>query len=327
MESFNKEMVCIFKEEKYSVRDNGAVYRHSINANKPRKYDNQWTFGKINFETGYLHIASVRVHSIIATAFHGVPPTQQHVVDHIDTNRHNNRPENLRWITRLEQVILNPITAKRIAIVCGSVEAFLEDPAKFRSKFKEPDVQWMRQVSKEEAQASYDRLMAWAKSDKLPIGGSLGEWVFRPKRHEHSHQLNSEAQGVLRIQSRTSNAVQQAWATPCEFPCCPNEAGTNPIATYVDRLKVGSLFCINGIYSSLVSKVALSADGNTVYVISHSTNTNAIKPWALASIHYEDNVFVHTGIRNFFSEQGAEKQFTLVQGLDWAGGDSIDDYS
>lgn len=28
----------------------------------------------------------------------------------------------------------------------------------------------------------------------------------------------------------------------------------------------------------------------------------------------------------FFEEQGARKQFTLAQGLDWAGEDSIDDY-
>ena len=50
----------------------------------------------------------------MATAFHGEPPTKEHVVDHIDTNKQNNRPENLRWVTRLENILLNPITAKRI---------------------------------------------------------------------------------------------------------------------------------------------------------------------------------------------------------------------
>jgi len=33
------------------------------------------------------------------TAFHGAPPTNDHFVDHIDTNKQNNRPANLRWVT------------------------------------------------------------------------------------------------------------------------------------------------------------------------------------------------------------------------------------
>lgn len=48
----------------------------------------------------------------IATAFHGEPPSPQYVVDHIDTNCRNNRPENLRWLTRLENALMNPITRK-----------------------------------------------------------------------------------------------------------------------------------------------------------------------------------------------------------------------
>lgn len=46
-----------------------------------------------------MEIASVRVHRIVATAFHGNPPTKEYVVDHIDTNRQNNRPDTL---TRLK---------------------------------------------------------------------------------------------------------------------------------------------------------------------------------------------------------------------------------
>ena len=114
LDDFNLVTECYFRHELYSVRDNGAVFRHSSVSKRNRRLDNIWTFGKLNVTTGYLEIASVRVHRIVATAFHGEPPTKDHVVDHIDTNRQNNRPENLRWVTRLENILLNPITIKRI---------------------------------------------------------------------------------------------------------------------------------------------------------------------------------------------------------------------
>ena len=51
-----------------------------------------------------------------------------YVVDHIDTNRRNNRAENLRWVTRLDNILLNPITCARIVQAFGSLEAFFENP-------------------------------------------------------------------------------------------------------------------------------------------------------------------------------------------------------
>jgi len=176
---FEKEIECSYKGETYSVRDNGAVLRHPRIVSKPRPTDNIWTFGKYNVKTGYAEIAGERVHRIVATAFHGAAPSPQHVVDHIDTNRRNNRPENLRWITKLENILLNPITAKKIIFLCGSIEEFLRDPSKLRQNGIDRDFEWMRAVSKEEAAISLERMLSWAKSDKPSLGGSLGEWVYR----------------------------------------------------------------------------------------------------------------------------------------------------
>lgn len=326
LDTYNGVKGCHYKNEHYSVRDNGAVFRHTPNNKRTRPIDNKWTFGKLNQRTGYLEIASVRIHRIVATAFHGIPPTKEHVVHHKDINKQNNRPENLMWVTRLEHVLLDPITAKKIEYVCGSVEAFLADPSKFRDKFQEPNNSWMGTVSKEEAQICLERMLEWAESDKLPAGGTLGEWIFKRPTNQYSQdvvipEISEE------IMAKTKNATQRNWLTPSEFPCCPQEYNEDPIVTYAENLLVGSVFCRNDIYSSIVLQSAIS-DEHQLYVISKSTEgKNAVKPWALAKITFENGVFVHINLGNFFAKEGAEKQFYLAQSLEWYGGDSIDDYT
>jgi hypothetical protein len=181
---YKQENTCTYKNEKYSVRDNGAVLRHPHINGRLRSTDDKWTFGKLNSKIGYLEIASVRVHRIVALAFHSEPPTKEHVVDHIDTNKQNNRPENLRWVTRLENVLLNPITVKRIESVCKcSIEEFITNPQKYRDLLSNAptNIQWMRTVSIEEAQESLKNLTRWAKTDKPLLGKTLGEWIFQRK--------------------------------------------------------------------------------------------------------------------------------------------------
>lgn len=312
--SFHREVECIYNDEKYSVRNNGAVLRHSRDNKRPRPTDNEWTFGKPNDRTGYMEIASVRIHRIVATAFHGKPPTKEHVVDHIDTNKQNNRPENLRWVTRLENVLLNPITAKRITLVCGSIE-----------KFPESNYEWMCTVSAEEAQVSQQRMQAWAESDKQPSGDSLGKWIFlRDTVQNYPTVIIPEEQKVM--MSLTPGAGQRNWRTPSEFPCTPQEIEGNPLISYAVNLTKGTILSRNNYYSSLVINSGFSEDHQALYVMTESLQEEGVvKRYALTRITYENGLFVHTG-RTFFSREGAEKQFTLAQGLKWTGGDSIDDY-
>ncbi|UOB17493.1 HNH endonuclease signature motif containing protein [Abyssalbus ytuae] len=327
LENYNGIQECYYKNEHYSVRDNGAVLRHTPYNNRTRPTDNKWTFGKLNNRTGYLEIASVRIHRIVATAFHGEPPTKEHVVDHIDTNKQNNRPYNLRWVTRLENILLNPITVKRIEIACGcSVEEFLTDPSKFRNKFQEPNYEWMCAVNIQEAQASKERLLAWAKSEKPLQGGSLGEWIYN---RNMSNQFTDYIEEKLEfINSLTPNAVQKArnWKTPSEFPCCPQENTHNPMADYIANLNMGNVFSRNQYTSSIIECFAISKDENTLWIMCKSGDENPIKPYSLAEITYQNDVFVHNSLGTFFEKGGAEKQFTLTQGLEWTGGETIDDY-
>ena len=236
---------CSYKGEHYSVRDNGAVLRHAREGKRIRKDDNTWTFGKPNENTGYMEIGTERVHRIVAFAFLGEPPTPQHIVDHIDTNRRNNRPQNLRWLTKLENALNNPITRKKIEYLCGSIEAFVNDPSIIQEFVDDnPNYEWMRTVTPEEAKASYERLCAWAetKNNEKSLGGAIGEWIYTPygreekkspfEREQHNINVTSEQIGnMISIDSHTDsltesltpNAMQRYWRTPTEFPLCPSE--------------------------------------------------------------------------------------------------------
>lgn len=247
-----------YKGELYSVRDNGAVLRHAREGKRIRKNDDSWTFGKPNAKTGYMEIGSERVHRIVAFAFLGEPPTPQHVVDHIDTNRRNNRPQNLRWVTRFENALNNPITRKRIEYLCGSIEAFINDPSIIQEFANDhPNYGWMRTVTLEEAKASYKRLCAWAEKqdNEKSSGSTIGEWIFAPIKQDdkiisftidqYNNVVHGQTDGVFSAdssidnltQSLTANAMQRNWYTPTEFPLCPSKIEDRPLIAYLKNMK------------------------------------------------------------------------------------------
>ena len=309
VDEYNETKDCIYKDEHYSVRDNGAVMRHPREGKRLRKDDNVWTFGKPNEKTGYMEIAGQRVHRIVAFAFLGDPPTEQHVVDHIDTNRRNNRPENLRWLTRLENALNNPITRARIENLCGSIEVFLADPSVLRGHEKiDPNFNWMRTVSPEEARVSLERLTNWAKEHPKPQGGSLGEWVFqeqkrgsRPYIPLHYQQPEPEEQETadthpIETKSLTPNAIQLDWKHPVEFPCCPQQVTGKPLETYHANLKEGKIFSKNSFGESTILKYGLTSS-ETLWVMCNISI--GWKTHAITKITYKDGLFYHENMGVF----------------------------
>lgn len=162
---YTRETICEYKGELYSVRDNGAVMRHLREGKKARKLDNIWTFGTKNKVSGYMMINSHRVHIIVAKAFIPGNEDGKMIVDHIDTNRCNNRVENLRWLTRLENVLLNEATLKRVTYLCGGdIQKFIDNPSCLRDLSGDnQDIMWMRTVTAEEAKTAWERISAWSK--------------------------------------------------------------------------------------------------------------------------------------------------------------------
>ena len=319
---FEIQKTCEYKGEVYHVRDNGYVFRLRRPNKRKRPLDEKWTLGNVDKQRGYLNFSSEVVHRIVATAFHE-KPSDKHVVDHIDTNKQNNRPENLRWVTKLENAVRNPITARRIELVCGSVEAFLADPSKFSGKFQNPNYEWMCAVSKEEAQISKGRLLAWAKSNKPLQGGTLGDWIFG--------RINSETEpsSPNYILSKTPNAAQRIYSyndKPNEFPCTPQTIEGNPLKMYYENLKEGKVFFRNHNGEYVVVKSGFSKDRQSIHILTRANYVHkedqvipisklqkkvSIKDLqhALDSVTYEDHLFVHSHERGIFPREYLEQIF------------------
>lgn len=189
---YTEERDCIYKGEHYSVRDNGAIMRHQREGMRKRKLDGVWSYGMPNFATGYMDFCGERVHRIVATAFHGPAPSDQYIVDHIDTNRQNNHPDNLRWLTKLENILNNEITRKKVELICGSIEAFLENPSiLYGYESEDSNFRWMRNVTPEEAQNCLNNWRHWAKTaapktDYKKADSHVGDWIYgsTPKMNE-----------------------------------------------------------------------------------------------------------------------------------------------
>ena len=190
---------CVYKGEHYQVRNNGAIIRLTPVGKKPRRNDGKWTFGE-TITNGYACFCGERVHRIVATAFLGEAPSKQHVVDHLDTNRQNNRPENLRWLTRLENILLNPITRQKIEYLCGSVESFLEDPSQLKGyEHEDANFSWMRAVSPDEARntmENWHKLMSQPRPLTIDNSEPISDWIFGQRGNkpiiEPSHSVEKE---------------------------------------------------------------------------------------------------------------------------------------
>lgn len=280
---FTDEKVCVYKNEKYSVRNNGAVLRHSKDDGKNRKNDNIWTFGEVK-ETGYLQIANARVHLIVATAFYGEHPTSDYVVDHIDTNRQNNRPENLRWVTRLENILLNPITCKKIEMLCGCpIEEVLKDISILQEHSLPPNIAWMKTVTQKDAEESLERLLKWAE---------------KPQSTNQNRNL-IPVNGKWHVRSLTRGAVQVIDGSPpkpVEFPCCPQLEVDNPLESYFNNTKAGAVFIKEASYAESVIGAALSDDHRILLVACKNNEVTDVShpiQVTIMQVTYEDGFYIH----------------------------------
>ena len=296
---YEEEKICKYKGEVYSVRDNGSVMRHAPEGKKPRSLDNKWTFGKVD-KRGYALISSEPVHRIVATAFLGEAPSKSHVVDHIDTNRQNNRPDNLRWLTRLENIVFNDITRTKLELLCGcTIDEILKNPSILQDKQLTPQYEWMKAVSKEEAQRSLTAWRRWAKE---------------------------KSERVLHENNASNYFKTKKGPDAMTYPLEPLGDDAS-LERYFDNLEEGKVFCYkdypSGRYSYQIVDYYLNKETEVLSVATH--NSGGIKSLYLTSITLENGQYDYN-VRSFFAPDGLEKYMTLARGEEWTGGEVFDDY-
>ena len=322
---------CIYRNERYSVRDNGAIMRHPRDGKRHRWGDGVWTFGLKNSRSGYMMLGQHRVHIIVATAFLGAHDSNIYVVDHIDTNRCNNRVENLRWFTRLENILNNEITRNKIAYICGSIEAFIENPKILQERtLDKSSFEWMRSVTQEEAATAFENIKQyWSEQAASPQplnGGKINNSVYRKQlsvtqyipilsnedKASSTIDSNFEQKNETEIRHLKSDLIeaklpkaawQKNWEIPAQFPYCPTEIENNSLQDYYNQLSIDEYYSITMfsefdlIIERTVNK-AYTKNNSAIIVLS-----KADEYLRLSKIYLLDEKFVHEHIQKYESGQ------------------------
>lgn len=315
---YELERKCKYRGENYIVRDNGSILRKQKVNKRKRPLDEKWTFGNPCKSKGYMNFSSETVHRIVATAFHGEQPSEKHIVDHIDTNKRNNRPENLRWITKFDNIFINEITRSKIIYKYGSIVNCLKNPSKPLDGVLEQDFEWMRTVTKEESENTKNNLIKWAREGKITKVGQLGEWIFNnfnvKEEEKETHVINY-------ILSKTPNAAQKVVFLndkPNEFPCTPEDIKNDPLDSYFGNLKKGNIFFRNHNGEYVVVNSGFSKDKKSILILTRSNyvyreqkngdfspipiselkeEINPLDlPHSLSEVTYKDNLFIHSRV-------------------------------
>lgn len=345
---------CRWKDEIYLVREDGFIYRMPKEGSRKRKLDERWTPGSVDASTGYCKFGTERAHLIVATAFHGERDTKKFIVEHIDGNRAFNAPSNLRWVSKLQAALDNPDNIQKLLIYFpNGLQEFLDNPSLLKQRgCVFPEISWMAGITSSEAKEAYaasknenlesfhnpivnkpDRDSSDEKFEPFKEGENIAEFLRYSEREtkHHSDMGNflafipeEEDWKCFMTESPTPLVLQDNWITPTEFPYCPDNIDGKTLTVYHDSLPVNGLFCKNEKWESQVLEKALSEDKTKLWVLTE--NPEGPKKWALSKIYIKEGYIVHCAVRTFFSKEGAEKEFTLIQGKEWNGEDSIDDY-
>lgn len=297
-EEFREERQCRYRGRTYRVRDNGAVLREPRDTGRKASLDGKWTFGRKG-QNGYLAIGGIPIHAIVACAYLGERPGKEYVVDHINTIRTDNRPSNLRYLTRLENILSNPLTCRKIERLTGMrIEDVLKDISVLRKIPQNRLWPWMGSVPRKEVEALLEK-MEKITSKPAP-----------------SPEYFASVQGNLAVQA-------DGWRPTGSFPFCPVRPDAS-LREYAANIREGQPFFRNSYHVYRARKWDVSPDGKTLAV--QCVDPLAAKNFILVTVTHDiQHLFVHR-CRRFFAKESLQKYYTEALGREWKGGPVFDDF-
>jgi hypothetical protein len=193
-------------------------------------------------------------------------------------------------------------------------------------------MEWMRVVTKEQAQESRRRLLEWAEKGQTGRGGTLGDWIYKTTSRAALLTIKGSAAGVaapvepeiLDTPSLTAGAFQRKWRTPTEFPECPEILSGGTLKQYLERLKPGAIFARNRYGESIVVEAGIGPEAHSVIC----NTPTGVKDWTHAKVFVDGEKFCHESGGTFFTQEGALKAHCMAIGAPFEAYEgSIDDYT
>ena len=112
-------------------------------------------------------------------------------------------------------------------------------------------------------------------------------------------------------------------ALPTKFYCIPQHVTDNPLRAYYDNTQIGMLFASNSYAKPFVFDKVLSQDGK-YFVMMGKDIYGAVKPWVMYAISWNGKNYYHR-VSGHFDYESALKVFTILQGKEWLGGETLSD--
>ncbi len=110
---------------------------------------------------------------------------------------------------------------------------------------------------------------------------------------------------------------------PTKYYCLPHQVSDFPLQSYYNNVEIGMLFASNKYAKPFVFDKAMCPD-NKHFIILGKDIYGAVKPWVLYCVMWNGRTFYYE-IQSHFDYKSALKVFTLAQGKEWHGGDTLSD--
>lgn len=110
---------------------------------------------------------------------------------------------------------------------------------------------------------------------------------------------------------------------PTKYYCIPRNITNDPLKMYFENVQIGYLFASNTFAKPFVFDKAMSLDKKS-FIVMGKDIYGAVKSWVVYSINWNGRNFFHK-VSSHFDYISALKVFTIFQGKEWTGGDTLSD--